>query len=535
MRAVVPEAGDLGRGVSPTPERPVRVRIAPSPTGYFHVGSARTALYNLCVARQNGGVFIVRIEDTDRERHQEEQYQGILDALIWLGIDWDEGPYRQSERSGLYEATLDQLWETGNLYACECTREEVEARTKGATRPGYDGFCRGRRLERGPGRALRFAVPEEGVTVVHDLVRGDVEFANSDIEDFVVARSNGEALFVLAVVTDDRDMGISHVIRAEEHLPTTPKAILIWEALNAGAAASSAGAAASSAGAAASSAGAAASSAGAAASSAGAVMPLPAFAHLPLLVNERRQKISKRRGDRVAIEDYRAEGYLPEAIGNYLALLGWSFEDGRDFFTRSELIEAFRLEDVIHSPAFFDIKKLLHFNGVYLRQLTDAEFTERCRTWATETGSPLGTALFDTEEWSVLVPLVKERVGLLSEVPFNVEWLFAQEFTIEEASWAKAAVGDEAAMSILGAVRGGFEAVPVGGWEAPALKDVLNEVAAAHGRKLGKAQAPVRVATLGRSVGLPLFESLQVLGRGETLRRLTDGIERLAAHSLGDD
>jgi glutamyl-tRNA synthetase len=254
-----------------------------------------------------------------------------------------------------------------------------------------------------------------------------------------------------------------------------------------------------------------------------------------LLVNERRQKISKRRGDRVAIEDYRAEGYLPEAIGNYLALLGWSFEDGRDFFTRSELIEAFRLEDVIHSPAFFDVKKLLHFNGVYLRQLTDAEFTERCRTWATETGSPLGTALFDTEEWSVLVPLVKERVGLLSEVPFNVEWLFAKEFAIDEASWAKAAVGDEAAVSILGAVRGGFEKVPAGGWEAPALKDVLTDVAEAHGRKLGKAQAPVRVATLGRSVGLPLFESLQVLGRDETLRRLTDGIERLAAPSLGDD
>ena len=510
----MPEAGDLGRGVSPTPERPVRVRIAPSPTGYFHVGSARTALYNLCVARQNGGVFIVRIEDTDRERHQEEQYQGILDALTWLGIDWDEGPYRQSERSGLYQATLDQLWETRNLYACECTRDEVEARTRGATRPGYDGYCRVRRLERGPGRALRFAVPDEGVTVVHDLVRGEVEFSNSDIEDFVVARSNGEALFVLAVVTDDRDMGISHVIRAEEHLPTTPKAILIWEALNAGAATSSADAAAG---------------------SAGAVIPLPAFAHLPLLVNERRQKISKRRGDRVAIEDYRAEGYLPEAIGNYLALLGWSFEDGRDFFTRSELIEAFRLDDVIHSPAFFDVKKLLHFNGVYLRQLTDAEFTERCRTWATETGSPLGTALFDTEEWSVLVPLVKERVGLLSEVPFNVEWLFAKEFAIDEASWAKAAVGDEAAVSILGAVRGGFEKVPAGGWEAPALKDVLTDVAEAHGRKLGKAQAPVRVATLGRSVGLPLFESLQVLGRDETLRRLTDGIERLAAPSLGDD
>jgi glutamyl-tRNA synthetase len=314
----MPEASDLGRGVTASTPRPVRVRIAPSPTGYFHVGTARTALYNLCVARQNGGAFILRIEDTDRERHQEEQYRGILDSLRWLGIDWDEGPFRQSERGALYTETLDRLWETGHLYACDCSREEIAERTKGAPTPGYDEHCRERHLERGPGKALRFAVPDAGVTIVHDVIRGDVEFANSVIEDFVVARSNGEALFVLAVVADDRDMAISHVIRAEEHLPTTPKAVLIWEALNSGAADDD-----------------------------GAVVPLPVFAHLPLLVNERRQKISKRR-DRVAIEDYRAEGYLPEAIANYLALLGWSFEDGRELFTREELVEAFRLEDVNH-------------------------------------------------------------------------------------------------------------------------------------------------------------------------------------------
>jgi len=460
-------------------------------------------LYNLCVARRTGGVFVVRIEDTDRERHQEEQYQGILDALTWLGIDWDEGPYRQSERGAIYQATLDQLWDTGHLYACDCTREEIDTRTKGAATPGYDGFCRQRHLERALGRALRFAVPDDGVTVVHDLIRGEVEFANSTIEDFVVARSNGEALFVLAVVADDRDMAISHVIRAEEHLPTTPKAILIWEALNAGGVGAGAGAPRAT------------------------TLPLPAFAHLPLLVNERRQKISKRR-DRVAIEDYRAEGYLPEAMSNYLALLGWSFEDGRDFFTRDELIEAFRLEDVNHSPAFFDVQKLLHFNGVYIRRLTDAEFTARCRTWAAETGSPLGTALYDTEDWSALAPLVKERVSVLSEVPANVEFLFAPEFTIDTASWDKAVAGDAAAASILESVSEGFGRLEAGGWQAPALKDLLTQVGEAHGRKLGKAQAPVRVASLGRSVGLPLFESLQVLGREETLHRLEAALERLA-------
>jgi len=475
--------------------RPVRVRMAPSPTGYFHVGSARTALYNWCVARQNeGGVFVLRIEDTDRERHQEEQYQGILDALIWLDIDWDEGPYRQSERGALYNATLDQLWDAGHMYACDCTREAVEARAKPNATPGYDGFCRDRGLERGPGRALRFAVPDDGVTVVHDVIRGDVEFANHTIEDFVVAKSNGDALFVLAVVADDRDMAISHVIRAEEHLPTTPKAVLIWEALNA-------------------------------AAPAGA-LPLPLFAHLPVLVNEKRQKISKRR-DRVAIEDYRAEGYLPEAIGNYLALLGWSFDDGREFFTRDELVKAFRLEDVNHSPAFFDIQKLLHFNGVYLRELSDGDFTDRCRTWASETGDELGTALYDTDEWRALAPLVKERVAVLSEVPAYLEWLFAGEFVVEEASFDKAIGGDSMAGSILGDVRQGYGALE--SWEAAGLKEILTSVADAHGRKLGKAQAPIRVATLGRTVGLPLFESLQVLGQAETLRRLDLTLARLGA------
>ena len=483
------------------------VRIAPSPTGYFHVGTARTALYNLCVARHAGGVFVLRIEDTDRERHQEEQYQGILDALRWLGIDWDEGPYRQSERSAVYEAALDQLWRTGNLYACDCTRELVEARTKDNPTPGYDGHCRNRGLERGPGRALRFAVPDDGVTVVHDLVRGDVEFNNATIEDFVVARSNGEALFVLAVVADDRDMRISHVIRAEEHLPTTPKAVLIWEALNAGA--------------------------GAGADPAD-TLPLPLFAHLPVLVNERRQKISKRR-DRVAIEDYRADGYLPEAIMNYLALLGWSFPDGRELFTREEMVDVFRLEDVNHSPAFFDLQKLLHYNGVYIRQLSTEEFTRRCRTWAAEAGDPLGTDLYDSEAWAVLAPLVQERVALLKEVPANLEWLFSPEFSIEEASFEKAVVKDDTAGAILADVSDRYDRLGDDGWRAAELKVALEAVADGLGRKLGKTQAPVRVATLGRSVGLPLFESLEVLGRAETLRRITAARERLAPPTVAGE
>jgi glutamyl-tRNA synthetase len=485
---------------------PARVRIAPSPTGYFHVGSARTALYNWCVARHTAGTFILRIEDTDRERHQESQYDGILEALRWLEIDWDEGPYRQSERAGLYEAALDRLFDAGDLYACDCTREQVLERTKNNPIPGYDGHCRHRGLERGPGRALRFAVPDEGVTVVRDVIRGDVEFANHTIEDFVVARSNGEALFVLAVVVDDRDMAISHVIRAEEHLPTTPKAVLLWEALNP-------------------------SRDRGDGEAVPGIRELPVFAHLPVLVNEKRQKISKRR-DRVAIEDFRAHGYLPEAIGNYLALLGWSFPDGRDVFTRAELVDAFRLEDVNNSPAFFDEQKLLHFNGLYIRALSPEEFTRRCRTWAKETASYLvaaeGCDRFLTPEWAALAPLVQERVRVLSEVPFYVAFVFLDALAVDGASWEKAVARDPQAEQILRVVRGGLTDIPGEKWRAPELKALLEQLASDLGRKLGKTQAPVRVATLGNTVGLPLFESLEVLGRERTVRRLEDGLQRLA-------
>ncbi|MGO9197051.1 MAG: glutamate--tRNA ligase [Acidimicrobiales bacterium] len=459
------------------------MRIAPSPTGYFHVGGARTALYNWAFARQHGGDFILRIEDTDSERNREEWVAGILDALAWIGTDWDEGPYRQSERTHLYDGAVDLLWSVGAVYACDCTREVVLERTKGNPTPGYDGYCRDRGLERGPGRALRYAVPRQGVTVVHDLIRGDVEFSNSTIDDFVVAKSNGDALFVLAVVVDDRDMAISHVIRAEEHLPTTPKAVMLWETLNA----------------------------------AGSSIELPLFAHLPVLVNDKRQKISKRR-DRVALEDYEALGYLPEAMVNYLALLGWSHPGGEEFFTLDDLVRDFRLESVNHSPAFFDNQKLLHFNGVYLRSLTVEQFSDRAREWAARTGDALGTEIYSSDTWQALAPLVQERVGVLSEVPSYVEFVFGSTFELEEASFDKAIRRDELARTILEETRARVAALDE--WRAPALKAQLEAVAAEHDRKLGKAQAPVRVAALGRGVGLPLFESLEVLGREETLARI---------------
>jgi glutamyl-tRNA synthetase len=327
------------------------------------------------------------------------------------------------------------------------------------------------------------------VTVVEDVIRGEVRFSNSTIDDFVVAKSNGDPLFVLAVVVDDRDMGISHVIRAEEHLPTTPKAVLLWEALGS------------------------------------EEPPLPVFAHLPVLVNERRQKISKRR-DRVAIEDYRAQGFLPEAMDNYLALLGWSPGDGRELFSLDELVNEFDLAKVNHSPAFFDVQKLLHFNGVYLRALGVEEFVARCRKWASEDAPEGVVADFSSPEFARLAPLVQERAATLSEAAALVEFFFQPEFAVEDEAFEKAIARDPEAGAILDEARRRLEG---SAFDATTLKTEITDLGEKRGRKLGKIQAPIRAATLGRSVGLPLFESLEELGRERTLARIDAAIARLRA------
>ena len=469
------------------PARP-RVRFAPSPTGYFHVGSARTALFNWLFARQSGGTFVLRIEDTDAERNREEWVTGIVSAMAWLGLDPDEGPYRQSARAEDHERAVDRLWEADAVYACDCTRDAVEARTKGNATPGYDGFCRDRGLGR-EGRALRFRVPDEGTTVVHDLVRGDVSFPHGAIEDFVVVKSNGQPLFVLANVVDDIDMAITHVIRGEDLLPSTPKALLLWAAL------------------------------------VGPEAPLPAFAHLPMLVNEKRQKLSKRR-DPVAVELYREEGYLAEAMRNYLALLGWSHPEGREIIPLEELVARFRLEDVNHSPAFFDVTKLRHVNAEYLRAMTVDEFVEAVSPWTAPPLAPWPAERFDPAAFRALAPLVQERVSVLAEVPAMVEFLFLEEPVVDDRSWADATKDPEAARAVLSGVIDAFGSCP---WTAPELHAATTAVAESVGRKLGRAQAPVRVAITGRSVGPPLFESLELLGRERALARLEAALARLGA------
>jgi glutamyl-tRNA synthetase len=501
-----------------------RVRFAPSPTGFFHVGSGRTALYNWLFARRNGGVFILRIEDTDTERNREEWVDGIVEAMSWLGMEPDEGPYRQSQRVARYQTAIDALWAGGHLYACDCTREAVLARTSGNATPGYDGFCRDRGLPP-KDHALRFRTPDVGETQVHDVIRGTVTFRNETMEDFVVARSNGEPLFVLANIVDDLDMGITHVIRGEELLPSAPKAVLIWRALvgafGRGEAAGGGGEA---------------GVAGAGVAGRGKAAQLPVWAHLPTLVNEQRKKLSKRR-DPVAVESYRDQGYLPEALRNYLALLGWSPPGGEEKVPLQVLIDNFALEDVNHSPAFFDVKKLSHMNGEYIRDLSADEFVERVRPWVdpgaeraagrwvpeSAGAPPWPPERFDPVVFRHLAPLVQERVATLGEAPGLVDFVFLEDPVMDEASWEKAIGGDPGAVGLLHAA---VHAYGDADWTADALRDATVALGEQAGRKLAKAQAPIRVAVTGRTVGPPLFESLEVLGREEVLRRLRGALER---------
>ena len=466
----------------------VRVRFAPSPTGMFHVGGARSALQNWIYAKQHGGAFVLRIEDTDAARNRPEWTEGILAALDWIGIARGtyEGPYFQSANADEQRAAATRLYTAGRAYYCDCTREMVQART-GNAYAGYDGFCRDRNLGPGEGRALRFRTPDEGETRVVDLIRGEPTFENKLIEDFVIARADGSPVFLLANVVDDVSQGITHVIRAEEHLPNTPKQQLLWEALG--------------------------------------VKP-PIWAHVPVVVNEKRQKLSKRR-DKVALEAYRDEGYLAAAMRNYLMLLGWAPSGDREIVPWSVIEEEFRLEDVNPSPAFFDERKLRAFNGEYIRALSPEEFVAACEPWLTGTATipapPWRPEDFDPAAFAAVAPLAQTRVAVLSEIVPNVDFLFLPEPATDEAAWAKAM--KEGAADLLGAAAAAFEALP--SWRADALKEALEAVGAERGLKLGKAQAPVRVAVTGRTVGLPLFESIEALGRERTVARLRAARARL--------
>lgn len=461
-----------------------RVRFAPAPTGNLHVGSARTALFNWIFARKTGGTFVLRFEDTDAATSKPELIEQVLDTLRWLGTDWDEGPYRQSERRSLYDAGVDKLLAASLAYRCDCSREDVEARAaaEGRKTPGYDGFCRERDLAPGDTTAVRLRTPDDGVIEFDDLIRGHVSFPVTDVVDFVIQRADGTPTFLLANAIDDADMKITHALRGEDLLNTAPSVLLVMRAL-------------------------------------GFESP-PVYAHMPLLVDEGRKKLSKRR-HAVGVNEYRRQGYLPEAFANFLATLGWGPPDGVEIRPLAEIVDLFELADVTKAGAYFDVKKLDHFNGEYLRALPVEEFTTRATPFFAD--ASWRPPDFPDERFTTMAPLVQERCVTLADAPEMVDFLYLDEPVVDPGSWDKAMRAP--APELLDAAIAEFETVA---WEAAVLHETLAAVGERFRLKLGKAQAPVRVAVTGRTVGPPLFESLEVLGRDHTIARLKAARARLS-------
>ena len=449
------------------------------------MGGARTALYNWLLALKNNGTFVLRIEDTDESRNQPQWTQGIIDALAWIGIDSNdphfEGPYFQSTNADAHVAAAHKLFAAGHAYYCDLTTEQIQERAKAAGLNGYDGYSRDRGLAAGPGHVLRFKVPA-GKTIVHDTVRGEVEFDNSTIEDFVLLRGNGTPVFLIANVVDDMTMNITHVVRAEEHLPNTPKQQMLWDALG--------------------------------------VTP-PVWAHVPVLVNEQRKKLSKRR-DKVAVEQYREEGILPEAMVNYLMTLGWAPIGDTEIVPWEQIVQEFSLESVNHSPAFFDIKKLQAFNGEYIRKMSLADFVDAANNILTSDAATWPAERYKPEVFAAMAPLVQTRVAVMAEVVDMVDFLFMAEPSIDDAAFTKAFSADFA-IPTLTQIATAFETIE---WNAESIKQAVEAVGTEHEVKLGKLQGPLRIAITGRTVGPPLFEPIELLGRDESLRRIRAALSR---------
>ena len=477
-------------------EAPVRTRIAPAPSGSIHVGNARTALYNWLFARHHGGTFVLRIEDTDAKRVSDEHIQAVLEDLRWLGLYWDEGPeaggdfgpYRQSERWDRYHAAVLNLVETGHAYRCYCTAEELEQRRKQAQAagrpPGYDGRCRDlsdsqRAAFEAEGRdfAVRFKVPPGRTISFDDVVRGTISTHSDQIQDFVIQRSDGSPTYMLAAGLDDALMNITHIVRGEDLIAATPRQLLLREAMD--------------------------------------IHDVPVFAHLPLLVSEDGRPLSKRWGD-VSVRAYRDRGFLPEAMVNYLALLGWSYDDKTNIFTVDQLIEYFSLERVGRNPAAFDVAKLEWLNGHYIREKAPEALAEELVPFCERAGLPA-----HTEEGRALLkavaPLLSERLKRLDEAPSMIAFLFG-----DVTPDGKAAKALEGQGPYIADVAGVLEAIPE--WTAEAIEGALRELAAKHDLKPRKAFQPIRAAVTGTLVSPPLFESMEILGRDATLRRIRAAI-----------
>jgi glutamyl-tRNA synthetase len=477
-------------------ETSVRVRFAPSPTGYPHLGNIRTALFNWLFARHYDGKFILRIEDTDAARKVEGAVEVILDSLRWLGLDWDEGPYFQSERLPVYRESVDRMLEEGHAYLCYCSPERLQAMRQEQARrkqpPKYDRRCRKLTEHEqahfetaGVVPVVRFKTPLEGETAFHDLVYGSVTFKHETLDDFILLKSDGYPTYHLANVVDDHSMAISHVLRAEEWLSSTPRHVLLYQALG---------------------------------------WQPSKFAHLPMIQGPDHAKLSKRHGA-TTITEYKEQGYLPDAMINFLALLGWSLDDRNELLSREDLIEHFSLERVGKTAAIFNKAKLEWMNGVYLRKLSPEEFAQQAMPFLDRDLPESVKRPLDVAYVARVLALVQERAKTLADVPQLTSFFFLDELQYDASLLS---LGELNALSAAKAVNiTSQKLAEVGTWDAAILEDTLRPLAMELDLSRGEFFGLLRVAATGRTAAPPLFQTMAVLGRQQCLKRLNAALQLL--------
>ena len=482
-----------GYGVAASKSK-VRVRFAPSPTGLLHIGGARTALYNWLFSKKNKGSLVLRIEDTDRVRSTQEATQTILESLSWLGLEWDEGPFHQIDRLPLYREAAEKLIKENKAYYCYCRADEYGERRQKAIAEGrmphYDRRClslteeeRKSLIDEGRKPSVRFLTPDTGRTVAKDLIRGNVIFENSQFGDFIMVRSDNTPTYNLAAAVDDGLMEITHIIRGEDHLPNTPKQILLYEALG---------------------------------------YEQPLFAHLPMILGADKTPLSKRHGA-TSVGEFEKEGYLPEALLNYIALLGWSYDDATTLFSIEELVERFSLDKVSKSSAVFDIEKLDWMNGTYIRNAHVKELTQKCLAFLVEAGllRDMHIEGKELEKLEQMIALAQERIKRLSEIAPAIAGFFEDEVVYEEDAVQKV-LGCEEAGRTLSAARRALNDTQ--SWKHDEIEKDLRTLQQELEIKPRIVFQAIRVAVTGKTVSLPLFETLELLGRAKVLERLDKAV-----------
>ncbi|MDH4266276.1 MAG: glutamate--tRNA ligase [Deltaproteobacteria bacterium] len=461
----------------------VILRFAPSPTGYLHIGGARTALFNWLYARNQGGKFILRIEDTDQVRSTKESIDAILESLTWLGLDWDEGPIYQTDRLPLYRDHVQRLLQEGKAYPCYCLPEELEEKRKKALKekrkPKYDGRCQNLK-EPIPGRtpAIRFKAPQQGVTILRDLIKGVIEFENAELDDLIIQRSDGWPTYNFSAVVDDATMSITHVIRGDDHVNNTPRQILLYEALG---------------------------------------YPLPQFAHVPMILGADKARLSKRHGA-TSVLAYKEMGYLPQALVNYLVRLGWSYGD-QEVFNQQELVEKFSLENVGKSAAVFNTEKFLWLNGLYIRQEKPDNLVEQLIPFLDQKGLKPRSRAWLKE----VIKTLRERSKTLVEMAEQAEFFCRDDFPTDEKAAAKHLTPN---------IKEPLETLNVKINSSPeldekGLEEIFKEIVTQKGVKLGAIAQAVRVALTGKAVSPGIYEVMKILGREEVVKRISRALKKI--------